>query len=72
MLIFFLLTGLSFKTESRIEFLTSGTRGTKVLGNIPDEPCLIYSDKYSKFEQLLENDNSVTTPTMNSSTVWSE
>ena len=36
MLIFFLLTGLSFKTESRIEFLTPGTGGTKVLGNIPE------------------------------------
>ena len=36
MLIFFLLTGLSFKTESRIQFLTPGTGGTKVLGNIPE------------------------------------
>ena len=29
------MTGLSFKTEFRIEFLTPGSRGTKVLGNIP-------------------------------------
>ena len=41
MLIFFLLTGLSFKTESRIEFLTPGTGGTKVLGNIPALPLQI-------------------------------
>ena len=53
MLIFFLLTGLSFKTESRIEFLTPGTGGTKVLGNIPDTYMYIYFKIKKRFIYLL-------------------
>ena len=46
MLTFFLLTGLSFKTESKIEFLTPGTGGMKMLGNSPDGTSTLYGALY--------------------------
>ena len=53
MLIFFLLTGLSLKTESRIEFLTPGTEGTKVLGNIPEySPSRVKTRSYFKSQPV--------------------